>query len=475
MLCEAAGVAYLVAGAPFLVAGVALLGLRSAPWRAGAAALVAAVAGALVLPELEPSRLGEAFAGGLTTSARVLYILFGGLLLHRVLAGAGAVARVSEFLGRVEPRREALALLVVLGVAPFFESITGFGLAVVVGAPILMAAGFSPLRAAVLASWGQCAVPWGALGVGTAVGAELSGLSFAELSNVSAMLNLPLFALYGLSALALSGGAPALRRHGLQAASLGLLAGVVTLLVSLFLVPELSGALGAVAVIAVFLASRARTLRRASVPVRALAPYGLVLVLLVVATGPASVRTALESLGPALSGPAPWLYLSAILAALILGVGRAAGVEAVAGTARQWLPVALATVTFVLAGQVVAGSGAAGLLAGGAAAALGGAYPLAAPLFGALGGGLSGSNVGSNALFMPFQVEAAASTDSSRTVLAGVQNVAGSHASFLAPQRVILAATATGLEGREADIVRTAAGPVLATVVLLGVVGLVAA
>jgi lactate permease len=98
-----------------------------------------------------------------------------------------------------------------------------------------------------------------------------------------------------------------------------------------------------------------------------------------------------------------------------------------------------------------------------------------APLFGALGGGLSGSNVGSNALFMPFQVEAATSTDSSRTLLAGVQNVAGSHASFLSPQRVILAATATGLEGREADIVRAAAGPVLTTVALLAVVGLVAA
>jgi len=84
--------AYLVAGAPFVVAGVALLALRSAPWRAGAGALLAAVAGALVLPELEPSRLDEALASGLLTSARVLYILFGGLLLHRVLAVVGLVA-----------------------------------------------------------------------------------------------------------------------------------------------------------------------------------------------------------------------------------------------------------------------------------------------------------------------------------------------------------------------------------------------
>lgn len=88
------------------------------------------------------------------------------------------------------------------------------------------------------------------------------------------------------------------------------------------------------------------------------------------------------------------------------------------------MPVAFATVGFVLAGQVIAGSGAAALLAGGAANALGGAYAAAAPMFGALGGGLTGSNVGSNALFMPLQVEAAAGTGSSVALIAGIQNVA---------------------------------------------------
>ena len=45
-------------------------------------------------------------------------------------------------------------------------------------------------------------------------------------------------------------------------------------------------------------------------------------------------------------------------------------------------------------------------------------------MFGALGGGLTGSNVGSNALFTPLQVEAAASTGSSVALIAGIQNVA---------------------------------------------------
>ena len=112
---------YLVAGAPFVAAGVALVGLRWPAVWAGVAALGAALAGALLYPGLEASRLFEAFWSGAGTSGRVLYVLFGGLLLYNFLSEGGAVERVSEFLGRLEPEREALALVVVVGAAPFFE------------------------------------------------------------------------------------------------------------------------------------------------------------------------------------------------------------------------------------------------------------------------------------------------------------------------------------------------------------------
>ncbi|MBA3840589.1 MAG: L-lactate permease, partial [Thermoleophilaceae bacterium] len=311
---------YAVGAAPFAVAAVALLVLRWSAGRAGAATLAAAALGALLSPDLEAGAIPGSLAEGAAICARVLVILFGGLLLHNVLSRGGAVGEVTRFLDRVEPDREALALLVVLGVGPFFESVTGFGLAVVIGAPILLAAGFDPLRAAVLACWSQCAVPWGALGVGTTVGADLSGLGFGELSDVSALLSLPLFALYGLASLVLAGGAAAVRRHGAEALGLGLLAGGATLAVSVLLVPELSGALAAALAAGVFLLRRRRRLRELRPPVRAVAPYALLLILLVVATGPPAVQAAIESLGPALTGPAPWLFLSALAAAALLAV-----------------------------------------------------------------------------------------------------------------------------------------------------------
>jgi lactate permease len=376
---------------------------------------------------------------------------------------------VSRFLGRLEPDRVSLAAVVVVGVAPFFESVTGFGVAVVISAPILLAAGFSPLRAAVLATWGQCAVPWGALGVGTVIGAHLAGTSFGVLSDSSALLSLPLFPIYGLTAVALADGWSGVRRRGAEAVVLGLVAGLGTLLTSFFLVPELSGAVGGLAATAVFLVWRRQ--RLAGVPVCALLPYAFLLALLAAANGIGALQSLLEGLGPIFDGPGLPLLISGAFAAVVFGLGGSRIGAAVRKTTQQWLPTAAAVLTFVLAGEVVAGSGAAGLLAGGAET-MGGLFPVASPVLAALGGALTGSNAASNALFMPLQVEAARGLDLSTGFTAAVQNVAGSHASMLSPQRLVLAATATGLLGRESEILRAALTPVAVSIGLLAILGI---
>jgi lactate permease len=457
--------AVLISAAPFVVAGVGLLVLGWPASRVGVATLAVAGAGALALGA---SGLGGALVAGLGTSGRVLFVLFGGLLLYNLLSAGGAVDEVSRFLGRLEPDPVALAAGVVVGVAPFFESVTGFGVAVVISAPILLAAGFSPLKAAVLASWGQCAVPWGALGVGTVIGADLAGMGFGSLSDWSALLSFPLFPVYGVAAVALAGGWDGVRRRGAEAAVLGLAAGAGTLATSLYLAPELSGAVGGLAATALFLAGRRR--RSWGVPVRSLLPYGFLLVL-IVGFNAAGVPGSAAVFGPVLDGPGLPLLAASVFAGLLLGVGGEPLKEAVRGTGRQWLPTAGAVLTFVLAGAVVADGGAAGVLAE-QARRFGVLYPAVLPVLGAFGGALAGSNAASNALFMPLQVEAARGLGIPETFAAASQNVSGSHASLLAPQRIVLAATATGLVGREGEITRRAIVPVAISVVILAVVGL---
>jgi lactate permease len=459
----------LISAMPFAVAAVGLAGLGWSASTAGGASLAVAVLGAVVWPDLEATAVPGALFAGLGTSAQVLYVLFGGLLLYNLLAAGGAVDVVSRFLGGLEPDRVALAAGVVVGVAPFFESVTGFGVAVVISAPILLAAGFTPLRSAVLASWGQCAVPWGALGVGTVIGAHLAGMGFGTLSDASAFLSIALFPVYGVAAVTLAGGWRGIRRHGAEAIVLGLVAGAGTLFTSLYLVPELSGVVGGLAATAVFLARRRN--RLAGVPVRALLPYGFLLALLAAANGIGALRSVLEQLGPVFDGPGIPLLMSGAFTALVLGLGGEEVGATTRRTAAQWLPVAAAVLTFVLAGEVVAESGAAELLAG-SAEALGAFFPAVSPVLAALGGALTGSNAASNALFMPLQVEAARDLDVSAVLTAAVQNVAGSHASMLAPQRMVLAATATGLLGREGDILRASIAPVAVSIGLLAMLGM---
>jgi lactate permease len=459
----------LISALPFAVAAVGLVALGWPAPLAGAASLSTAVLGALVWPGLRAAAVPGALLGGLGTAAQVLYVLFGGLLLYNLLSAGGAVDKVSQFLGRLEPDRVSLAAVVVVGVAPFFESVTGFGVAVVISAPILLAAGFAPLRAAVLAAWGQCAVPWGALGVGTVIGAHLAGMDFGMLSDSSALLSLPLFPVYGLAAVALADGWSGIRRRGAEAIMLGLVAGLGTLMTTFYLVPDLSGAVGGLAATAVFLARRRR--RLVGVPVRALLPYAFLLVLLVAANGIGTLPNVLEVLGPIFDGPGLPLLVSGVFATVVFALGGNQIGTATRRTASQWLPTAGAVLTFVLAGEVVAGSGAAGLLARGAES-LSGLFPAVSPMLAALGGALTGSNAASNALFMPLQVEAARGLDLSTGLTAAVQNVAGSHASMLSPQRLVLAATATGLLGRESEILRVALAPVAVSIGLLAIVGM---
>ncbi|WP_119067620.1 L-lactate permease [Rubrobacter indicoceani] len=469
-MVELAGV--LVAGSPFLVAGVALLGFGWSAFRTGLAALSAAILGAVLWPPLSGSGVLPAVLGSVGTSWDVVFVLFGGLLLYRLLAsgpGDGQVGAVSRFLGSVEPERAILAVAVVVGAGAFFESVTGFGVAVVICAPILLAAGFSPIKAAVLAMWSQCAVPWGALGVGTVIGADLSGLTFARLSDLSALLNLPLFPVYAGASLLLAGGLEALRRHGVEALMLGLAAGFGTLATSLFVAPELSGAVGGAVALGVFLLRRRVRLREVGVPVRAVVPYGfLVAGIIAVSTLSGALP---ERIAGVISGPGLPLFATSAFAVALLGL-RPDDVEAaLRKTVAQWLPTAGSIVVFVAAGQVVAVCGGAAVLAGFAAKS-GAFYPVAASLVGGVGGALTGSNAASNALFMPFQSEAARNLGDGAGLIAAVQNVSGSHASMLAPQRIVLAAAAVGLTGSEGELIRRALPPVAISIFILAGVAL---
>ena len=80
--------------------------------------------------------------------------------------------------------------------APFAEAVTGFGVGYIIALAALRRLGLGGLQALLLGLYSQSLVPWGALATGTTVGATLAGLTPNQLGLSSALLQMPIHALY---------------------------------------------------------------------------------------------------------------------------------------------------------------------------------------------------------------------------------------------------------------------------------------
>jgi lactate permease len=496
-----------------MVAIIMLAVLQRSGLQTGLATMAAAVAIALAIPSfrLAPDTLLVAVAEGAATSLTVLYVLFPALLLYQLLRITGGIGVLASGIGRLCPDRDVQVLLLVLGLAPFVESVSGFGVGTVVVIPMLAALGIDALLAAILGLLGQIAVPWGALAVGTTLGAELTRLNPNILGAHTALLTAPLPVGFGLVALAISGGRKSVRRLWPAALAAGIVLAGGEWLFSQFPGVELAGALASVPTIVLLAAwghlvarrsSRAQETMEPGTTVsdrpegtrgeettngqgevnpprlrQAVAPYAILTALLLISRLIVPLQQWLQAQGvltvpaiglqfPLLYSPGFYVFLAAFTTVPLLGTGMRGFRTASIRTLRQFTPGAVAIVSFLAASQVMRASGMITVL-GTAAAALGGNYSWIAPWLGAIGGWLTGSNAGGNAMFAQLQREASARAGLPLDWLMAAQNGAGSIATMVSPARTVLAATTAGIVGREGQIVRKVGPPVLAAVVVI--------
>src|SRR5699024_6832785 len=81
-------------------------------------------------------------------------ILLGGVLLSELMDRSGAQQRIAQWISESCSDPGRAVILVVLGVTPFIESVTGFGIGVVVAIPLLRHLGLSPFQAATVGLMG---------------------------------------------------------------------------------------------------------------------------------------------------------------------------------------------------------------------------------------------------------------------------------------------------------------------------------
>lgn len=151
----------------------------------------------------------------------VALVVLPGLFLTDVLKGQGIIDGIASGISAIPLDPAAKMLILLLGVMPAVESLTGFGVSLFLSVPVLLRL-FEPTLARRLALLGMNIMPWGTLALATIVGASLVNERVADLGMVSALTSAPVFPLVGLVALYTLGGWPTVRRWGLLAVLLGL-------------------------------------------------------------------------------------------------------------------------------------------------------------------------------------------------------------------------------------------------------------
>ena len=158
---------------PVLAVIAALLaGARSL--HAALAGVVLAVLGIAVAFPLSAQEALGATKIWLPVLIEVLLIVGGGLLLSEVLRAAGAQKALAQWILGQTGNGVGAVLLVVHGVTPFAESLTGFGIGITIGIPLLIHCGLPARKVAVIGLLGLCAVPWGSMGPGTLIAATMA-------------------------------------------------------------------------------------------------------------------------------------------------------------------------------------------------------------------------------------------------------------------------------------------------------------
>lgn len=453
---------------PVLASSIAILLLSQSALRAGFGGLFITIAIVLFWQpfQLESDLFSNALITGLLNTLNVAYVMLGGVFLYQVLRAGGALDVIASAVAKAIPDRLHCLFALVFGVSVFFESATGFGVGIIVAAPLFLALGYKPIQAAVLALLGQGAVPWGALAIGTIVGSEISGVSENRLGELAAVIGYPFLLICGATALYISGE---WRNHQKRHQLFWLVVYATLLSASLWLFSvtigtELAGCLAGLVVVLFSGAVnyQQRIASRTERLVQALSPFCLLMLCLLITRLHAPSRELLKTITVQINNFAftPvyhagfWLMVAGLCGIVLLPNARSNWSRIISDSSKQWLMATLAVGGFLLFGQLMAESGMTQVMAKACAAMAGGYYAAVVPFIGGLGGFLTASNASSNALFMTFQTSAATQIGMPVDIAAAVQNAAGSNTTLASPGRLVFAASVAGTAGAESELLR---------------------
>ncbi|MGW4022317.1 L-lactate permease [Streptomyces sp. NPDC005009] len=495
------GLSALVAALPLVIVLVLLGGVRMKAHLAGLTGLLSAVLVACLAYGMPLDQtLSSGAQGAVFGVFPIMWIVINALWVYRMTVRTRHFDILRRSFGRLSDDPRIQALVVAFCFGALLEALAGFGAPVAISAVMLVALGFDPVRAAVVALVANTApVAFGAMGTPVVTLAQVTGLPLDSVASVVGRQT-PLLALVvPLVLVWLVDGRRGLRETWIPALVCGAAFAVAQFVASNYVSAQLAdigaalagaGALVAVPHARVPAAEAVRTSvltgarseeldeedPRGEV-VRAYAPYALIVVIFSVAQIPA-VKDWLagadqtydwplldvagpdgEPVGgnvftwPIVSTGGTLVLFAGVLTAAVIGVHARVAVKEWLATVHE-LRFAILTVTSVLALAYVMNLSGQAATIGHFVAAAGAGLAFLSPVLGWFGVAVSGSDTSSNALFGALQVTAAQQSGLSPELLAAANSSGGVLGKMISPQNLTIACAAVGLAGREGDLLR---------------------
>lgn len=500
-VADSLGLSALVATLPLLTVLVLLGAVRMKAHLAGLIGLgVAALVAWIVYGMPLGQTASGAAQGALFGLFPILWIVVNALWVYRMTVRTRHFDILRRSFGRLSDDPRIQALVVAFCFGALLEALAGFGAPVAISAVMLVALGFDPVKAAVVALVANTApVAFGAMGTPVVTLAQVTGLPLDTVATVVGRQTPLLALIVPLLLVFLVDGRRGLRETWVPALVCGFAFAVAQFAASNYVSAQLAdigaalagaGALMAVPSarkpaaepvrVAVLTGVRSEDLDQDDPRpeiLRAYAPYVLIVAIFSVAQIP-QVKDLLAKAtqtfdwpflnvadpgGDPVGGNLFSLPLVATGGTLVLlaGVGTAAVIGVHARVAvREWLATvhelrfAILTVTSVLALAYVMNLSGQAATIGHFVAAAGAGLAFLSPVLGWFGVAVTGSDTSANALFGALQVTAAQQSGLSPELLAAANSSGGVLGKMISPQNLTIACAAVGLAGKEGDLLR---------------------
>lgn len=499
-------VQWLAALLPILVLLVLLLRCKWGGDEAASVALLFSILVAYLIFGGGADMIALAVAKGMWYSLSIILVVFPALIIYEVSRESGAFAVIRAGMQYFTPDKVLQVLAVGWIFVGFLQGITGFGVPVVVGAPLLISMGVKPLTAVLITLLGQAwGNTFGTLGIAWDGLISQVDVSDPQIFNRTILWSTAMLGIVnliaGLLIALLAGGYKGMKRNAVTVVLLGVLQGGGQLVLALlnpmlcnFVVVSLS--LGLIFMIGkldyyrqpVELSDPAEERfdesiagNKMTIP-QAFIPYLFLIVIAVIVLLNDSVKNYLGQwkislpfagkttlLGfttasyPAYAPLAPLIHSGAfLLLAAILGYAcykrwgfiQSGGMQRIMkNSLDKTIPSAVAVIGLIAMSKVMDETGQTTVLAQGVAAVTGGTYPLLSPFIGLLGTFMTSSNLSSNILFGGFQQKVALMLQIDKAPLLAAQTVGGAIGSIIAPSKILLGTTAAGILGEEGTVV----------------------